>query len=387
MTTPTIITPGEVNLYESACRAVAACKTVDEAKDLRDKAMAMQVYAKQAKDRRLIEDATKIRLRAERRAGELLREMEKNQGAVPGKTGRKAQPVLDTQPKLSDLGISKTQSSRWQALAALPQQQYESVEADACAKVSRAVRNATREIEIEQERAGHRARAVTGCTADDLHALAATGFKAATIYVDVPSKFHVYSGKGKQRNADRRYDTMTIDELKAMAPLIAALATKDCALLYWTSGPYNKNALEIIESWGLDYNTWAFAWVKTNPNSGTPELEELKPEDLHRGTGFTTWSNIEVVLLAKRGEPKRLAKDVNQVVIAPATDHSKKPEEVARRIERLYPGPYLELFARRERDGWTTWGNEILRADFAAPKAAVSTSLGVRPAAQTELFP
>jgi hypothetical protein len=56
-------------------------------------------------------------MRAERRAGELLREMEKNKGAKPGKTGRKARPALDTRPKLADIGVTKTQSSRWQKLA------------------------------------------------------------------------------------------------------------------------------------------------------------------------------------------------------------------------------------------------------------------------------
>jgi hypothetical protein len=61
-----------------------------------------------------------ICMRAEIRAGELLREMEKNKGGVPGKTGRKGQPVLDKTPKLSDLGVTKDQSSRWQKLAALP---------------------------------------------------------------------------------------------------------------------------------------------------------------------------------------------------------------------------------------------------------------------------
>lgn len=79
----------------------------------------IQVYATQAKDRASIDHATDIRMRAERRAGELLAEMEKNKGAVPGKTGIKARPVLDDKPKLSDLKITKTQSSKWQALARL----------------------------------------------------------------------------------------------------------------------------------------------------------------------------------------------------------------------------------------------------------------------------
>ena len=141
--------------YDAARHALAEAKRVDEVKSIRDKAIAMQAYARQAKDTALIEYATEIRMRAERRAGELLAEMKKNQGAVPGKTGRKGKPVLDTKPKLSDLGVSKTQSSRWQALAAIPQTQFEEVVADARSKVDRVVRNAVREAKTRQRRASY----------------------------------------------------------------------------------------------------------------------------------------------------------------------------------------------------------------------------------------
>ena len=117
--------------YNAACRALAEAIRVDEVKSIRDKAVAMQVYAKLAKDRVLIDQATEIRLRAERRAGELLAQMEKNKGAVPGKTGRKGLPVLDGAPKLSDLDISKSQSSRWQKLADVPEDDFEELVAGA----------------------------------------------------------------------------------------------------------------------------------------------------------------------------------------------------------------------------------------------------------------
>jgi len=179
--------------------------------------------------------------------------------------------------------------------------------------------------------------------------------------MSTPVALYEYSGKGKQRSADRYYDTMSVEELLAELPatLMQSLAAKDCALLFWTSGLQNANALDVIKGWGFEYKTWAFLWVKTNPSSGIVALDEVQSKDLHWGTGFTTRANAEAVLLASRGAPRRLAKDVHQIVIAPRTDHSEKPEEVARRIERLYPGPYVELFARKQREGWMTWGNEV----------------------------
>jgi phage protein Gp37/Gp68 len=118
-------------LYDTARRALAAAVSVDEVKEIRDQALAMKVYAEQAKDRQLIEHATELQLRAERRAGELLREMEKNKGGAEKGVGRRgvnnAVAPNDRIPaaKLSDLGISKTQSSRWQRLGALSEEDFE----------------------------------------------------------------------------------------------------------------------------------------------------------------------------------------------------------------------------------------------------------------------
>jgi N6-adenosine-specific RNA methylase IME4 len=79
------------------------------------------------------------------------------------------------------------------------------------------------------------------------------------------------------------------------------------------------------------------------------------------GMGYWTRANSEVCLLATRGKPKRQHADVRQGIIEPRREHSRKPDCVYDRIERLVPGPYIELFARNTRPGWLSWGNETQR--------------------------
>ena len=85
--------------------------------------------------------------------------------------------------------------------------------------------------------------------------------------------------------------------------------------------------------------------------------------------GYWTRSNSEVCLLATRGNPKRIGTNVRQAIIAPRREHSRKPDGIHGRIERLVAGPYLELFARQQRPGWDVWGNEVNKF---APQQAVS---------------
>lgn len=123
--------------YEQARKALSEARSVDEVKDIRDKAEAMSAYARMAKDRDLETWAADIRIRAERRAGKLLAEMDMQKGGRPAQsassenltdseTGRSDRPVSDT-PTLSELGITKDQSSAWQRLASVPDHTFEAI--------------------------------------------------------------------------------------------------------------------------------------------------------------------------------------------------------------------------------------------------------------------
>ena len=105
--------------YEAARHALQVAHSVDEVKDIRDKAQAMALYAKQANDTALVEWATEIKVRAERRAGEMLAEI----GVKPGNPQLSHDRTIG--PKLDELGITRNQSSRWQKLAAVPEAQFE----------------------------------------------------------------------------------------------------------------------------------------------------------------------------------------------------------------------------------------------------------------------
>jgi hypothetical protein len=150
-------------LYDEACRKLAEARSVDEVKDIRDKAVAMAAYARQAKNRDLEADAVEIRLRATRKLDQL-RQAQKdtvglNRGAAGG--GKKASPrgVLvtprDLRPTLASQGIDKNLAKQARALGALSDETFDVVVREARENISRLVRNTVRHVEIRQKRASY----------------------------------------------------------------------------------------------------------------------------------------------------------------------------------------------------------------------------------------
>ena len=188
------------------------------------------------------------------------------------------------------------------------------------------------------------------------------------ILADPPWRFEVWSEEtGASRSASRHYETMLIEDIHALP--VHELAAKDCVLFLWVVWPMLEHGMKTIEAWGFKYKTCAFAWIKANGR----QIEMWDDAVPDMGNGYWTRSNSEVCLLATRGHPKRLNADVRQGIIEPRREHSRKPTQVYEKIERLVSGPYLELFARRERVGWTTWGNEVGKFAGTRSRARLAT--------------
>jgi N6-adenosine-specific RNA methylase IME4 len=176
------------------------------------------------------------------------------------------------------------------------------------------------------------------------------------ILADPPWHFQAWASPpyGNGRAAESHYQTMREDELRSLA--VADLAAENCVLFLWACWPTIEQAFRLIDAWGFKFKTCGFCWVKADATQIEMFEEEVEPDML---LGYWTRSNSEVCLLATRGKPQRMAADVRQAIIAPRREHSRKPEGVHARIERLVAGPYLELFARQRRPGWDCWGNEV----------------------------
>lgn len=171
--------------------------------------------------------------------------------------------------------------------------------------------------------------------------------KYRVVYADPPWGFSTYSKKGKGRAADAYYTTMSLDDIKQID--LASVTAEDCVLFLWVADPFLQQASEVVTAWGFTYKTVGFYWVKTGEDGVS----------LPMGTGYWTRANPEQCWLATKGHPKRLAADVRKLVVSPRREHSRKPDEIYDAIERLVAGPYLEVFARNRRTGWSSWGDQI----------------------------
>lgn len=189
--------------------------------------------------------------------------------------------------------------------------------------------------------------------------------KWRVIYADPPWKFENRSELGEERNANQHYDTMSIQDIMSMP--VKDIAEDDAVLIMWVTDPTLHQAMDVIKAWGFEYKTVLFYWVKTWDHVDLECMHETKSFPI--GTGYVTRAGPEMVLIATRGKPERRIlnidgvmkqdKSIRRLQFAPRGKHSEKPKKFYGLIERLYDGPYLELFTRTRRPGWGAWGNQV----------------------------
>lgn len=171
------------------------------------------------------------------------------------------------------------------------------------------------------------------------------------ILADPPWSYRV--GASHRGTAEREYSTMADAEICRLP--IGDLAKPDAVLLLWCTWPKLREGLEVVKAWGFEYLT-TIPWVKIT--SLQNDLFDGEPRiEVPYGVGFWARGASEPLFVCKRGKPAQPRTDPIGL-LSPNLYHSRKPDSVYEYAEAL-DGPYCELFARRKRDGWGSWGNEI----------------------------
>lgn len=183
------------------------------------------------------------------------------------------------------------------------------------------------------------------------------------IYADPPWSYQMYSDKGYEKSPDVHYDCMSLSDLKALRDQIIFTTAPNAVCVMWTCFALLPQALDLMAAWGFQYKTGG-PWIKRAGN-GNPAM----------GTGYVLRSAAELFLIGTVGKPRVKNKGTRNVLLTGdwpnsieqldsvivdtlRREHSRKPDEMITLLEALFPGPYLELFARTRREGWNVWGNQ-----------------------------
>ena len=345
--------------YDAACRALAEAVRVDEVKSIRNTAVAIEAYAKQAKDTTLITQATELRMRAERRIGELIAEQRKagmlakgTRGAGrPTKGGSRKNPPKDL-PALAEQGVGKALADRARKAAAMPAGEFDRQVAKTV-QVAVAATEGNREI-IRAARAEQQAiqRARRQQREQELGAkiLAMPKGQFGVIVCDDKWDDTVWSREtGMNRHAANHYPTATnahtAAEMHERTKGRFDCAAPDCLLAMWSTVQHLDIAIDLLRLRGFRYVS-NYTWGKDKA-----------------GKGFWNRNKHETFLLGVKGKVPCPApgEQWDSLIMAPVGEHSAKPECFLEMLEQYFPTvPKIELNRRgAPRPGWSAWGNEV----------------------------
>lgn len=175
------------------------------------------------------------------------------------------------------------------------------------------------------------------------------GTAHGTVLADPPWRFQNRTGKmAPEHRRLNRYDTMTLEDIKGLP--VADCVAERAHLYLWVPNALLPDGLDVMKAWGFEYKS-NIIWHKVRKDGGSDG----------RGVGFYFRNVTEVLLFGTRGKNVRTLQPGRTQVNLVATrkrEHSRKPDEIYDVIEGCSWGPYLELFARGQREGWSAWGNQ-----------------------------
>ncbi|RYE48318.1 MAG: hypothetical protein EOP24_07875 [Hyphomicrobiales bacterium] len=345
--------------YEAAREALAEALRVDEVLDVRNVAEQMRLYGRQAKDRKIIADATSLQLRAERKLGVLLISAKETGQLGIGRPGKSnlgpqasdsdadengAESVPFTRATLAEVGVDKKLSAKAQQWARLGDADFEARLAEVREKIESGgaiVVNPLKDLSTAQKKASR----VTREAELGKKQMALPEAKFGVILTDDEWEHRAWSDAGLGKAAANHYPVSNLDELKKRD--VASLAAADCALFMWTTVPHLAQAIELMAHRGFEYKTNCI-WKKVYPGAS-------------HGMGYWFWINHEILLVGTRGNVPAPAPGTQwgSIIEAPVGAHSEKPAIFHELIEAYFPTlPKIELNARVRREGWARWGYE-----------------------------
>ena len=173
--------------------------------------------------------------------------------------------------------------------------------------------------------------------------------KFKTVLADPPWQFQNRTGKmAPEHKRLTRYSTMKLADICSLP--VADMLDETAHLYLWVPNALMPEGLEVLKAWGFEYKT-NLIWYKIRKDGG--------PDG--RGVGFYFRNVTEMILFGVKGNKARTLQpgrsQVN-IIRSMKQEHSRKPDELYDLIERCSPGPYLEMFARGVRPGWTSWGDQ-----------------------------
>ncbi len=175
------------------------------------------------------------------------------------------------------------------------------------------------------------------------------GKRFSTILADPPWQFQNRTGKmAPEHKRLNRYPTLSLEEIKALP--VADVLSATAHLYLWVPNALLPDGLSVLKAWGFEYKS-NLIWYKIRKDGGPDR----------RGVGFYFRNVTEVILFGVKGKNARTlsaGRSQENMIVSQKREHSRKPDEQYALIESCSPGPFLELFARGSRPGWTCWGNQ-----------------------------